>query len=87
MRVYDLRVTKDFQLHDLQSISHKANQFISEIIIEFDYNETRNIIDVKSLLGMMMLPIKKGTAITIKTKGKDEKEAIDYMCGLIENYK
>ncbi|XEC92987.1 HPr family phosphocarrier protein [Paenibacillus tarimensis] len=87
MRVHDLAITKDFQLQDLQRISHKANQFISEIIIEFDYNETRNVIDVKSLLGMLLLPIKKGTTITIKTKGRDEKEAIDFLCELIENYK
>ncbi|WP_199615308.1 HPr family phosphocarrier protein [Paenibacillus alkalitolerans] len=88
MRVHHLTITYEFQLNDLKAISQQANQFTSDITLEFHKgDDSLNIIDVKSLLGMMLLPIRKGTAVTIRTKGKDEKEAIDFMSDLIENYK
>jgi phosphocarrier protein len=43
-------------------------------------------VDVKSLLGMLLLPIKTGTAIRLVTKGKDEEEALDYIYKLFEAY-
>lgn len=88
MRVYDVTIPSDFQPSDLKMISQKASRFISDITIEFHENHGgRSIIDVKSLLGMMLLPIYKGTKITVKTKGTDEKEAIDFMSDLLEGFK
>ncbi|MFC0210909.1 HPr family phosphocarrier protein [Paenibacillus chartarius] len=88
MRVYDVVIAADFQPVDLQAISRTASRFISDIIIEYNVDEANRVsVDVKSLLGMMTLAIHKGTRITIKTKGKDEKEAIDYLTDLIERYK
>lgn len=84
MRVHELTISYDFELSDLRMISQKASRFMSDIMIEMNDNEGGySIIDVKSLLGMMLLPIGKGTKITVRTKGKDEEGALDFMLDLL----
>lgn len=80
MRVHDITIPTDFTSEDLKRISLNAGRFHSDIVLKV--RET--VIDVKSLLGMMMFPLKKGTVVTIQTKGKDEEEALDYMCENLE---
>lgn len=85
MRVHDLTIARDFHLQDMQTLSQHASQFSSDITFRYEEEGDRRIeIDVKSLLGMMLLPIRKGTRVTVVTKGADEKEAIDFICGLLE---
>jgi phosphocarrier protein len=84
MRVHDLTVSFDFEPRNLQTLSLQASRFSSDIWVEFTSDQGNlSIVDVKSLLGMMLLPIRKGTVITIKTRGSDEKEAIDFMVDAI----
>lgn len=80
MRVHDIILSHDFTSDRLRDISLKAGRFHSDIVlITQGYS-----IDVKSLLGMMLVSLKKGTSITIRTKGKDEEEALDFMCSYME---
>ncbi|NJJ42397.1 HPr family phosphocarrier protein [Paenibacillus apii] len=81
MRVHDITLTRDFSSDDLKSISIKAGRYLSEIILL----KPDAVIDVKSLLGMMLSPLKKGFVITIRTKGKDEEEALDFMCEIMDS--
>ncbi|MDF2964487.1 MAG: hypothetical protein K0S39_6222 [Paenibacillus sp.] len=83
MRVHEIQLCHDLQPQYLQEIAQKAGRFSSDIKIKF---EKENIqLDAKSILGMMMIPLRSGTRITIQTRGTDEKEAIDIMCDLLEN--
>lgn len=85
MRVHDVTIAHDFHLQDMQTLSIKASQFSSDILFRYERDGENPVeIDVKSLLGMMLLPIKNGTRITVVTKGSDEKEAIDFICGMLE---
>jgi phosphocarrier protein HPr len=80
MRVHDITISTDFTSEDLKRISLNAGRFHSDILLKV--RETT--IDVKSLLGMMLFPLKKGTVVTVQTKGNDEEEALDYMCDNME---
>lgn len=84
MRVHELTINHNYHLKELQTLSHEASQFRSDIIFRYETDENNQVeLDVKSLLGIMMIPIHKGTRVTVVTKGADEKEAIDYMCDLL----
>lgn len=43
-------------------------------------------IDGKSIMAMMMLAAGKGTRIYLETKGEEEREAMDALVALINNY-
>ncbi|WP_028552620.1 HPr family phosphocarrier protein [Paenibacillus sp. UNC451MF] len=84
MRVHEMIIATDFQPQYLQMIAQKASYFSSDIKIKF---EKENIqLDAKSILGMMLLPIRQGTRITIQTKGSDEEEAIEAMSYLLDKH-
>ncbi len=80
MRVHDITLANDFSPDDLKHICIDAGRFHSDILLL----RQDAVIDVKSLLGMMTFPLKKGSVITIRTRGKDEEEALDFMCKLME---
>lgn len=80
MRVHDITLANDFTSHDLKQISLQAGRFYSDIMLIMQDAS----IDVKSLLGMMLFPLRKGSVITVRTKGKDEEEALDFMCSCLE---
>ena len=40
--------------------------------------------DGKSILGVLLLAASSGTAISVKTSGADEVEALNAICGLID---
>jgi phosphocarrier protein HPr len=82
MRVHDITLTHDFTSNDLKRISLNAGRFHSDIVLLMQ----GAAIDVKSLLGMMLFPLKKGSVITIRTKGSDEEEALDFMCDNMESH-
>lgn len=83
MRVHEITVNHDYTPEYLQWITHQASQYRSDILIKFEQESL--YLDVKSLLGMIMFPVRRGARITIQTKGADEKEAIDAMCDWLEN--
>lgn len=58
-----------------------ANQFRSNIYIE--KNETR--INGKSIMGLMMLALTRGTKIKIIAEGEDEETAVSSLITLIQN--
>lgn len=58
-----------------------ANRFSSEIIIEKDGIEVNG----KSIMGVLMLAASKGSKITLKVEGKDEKDAIQALGRLFED--
>ena len=84
VRVHEITIASDFQPQYLQMVVQKASYFSSDIRIKF---EKENIqLDAKSILGMMLLPIRQGTKIIIQTKGSDEEEAIEVMSSLLEKH-
>lgn len=80
MRIHDITVYKNYTSEDLKLISTAANQFGSSIVIKKD----QSTVDVKSILGMMLFKINKGAFITVQTQGKDEEEALEFMCRIFE---
>jgi phosphocarrier protein len=83
MRVHEIQICHDLQPQYLQVIAQQAGRFSSDIKIKFEQDDIQ--LDAKSILGMMLVPLRSGTRITIQTRGNDEKEAIDIMCDLLEN--
>ena len=58
-----------------------ANRFTSGVVIEKDGIEVNG----KSIMGVLMLAASKGSKVTIKVEGKDEKEAIQAIGKLFED--
>lgn len=84
MRVHRMVVANDVPFEALVRLSQQAGAFRSEILIEYEQDGNEGRIDVKSLLGALLLPLRQGTSITIRTKGKDEEEAIEWICETFE---
>ncbi|MFC4775190.1 HPr family phosphocarrier protein [Paenibacillus sp. GCM10023252] len=82
MRVHEFRIAADLEREELIAISVKASRFISDIILSFTYNDSDHTVDVKSLLGILLLPIKAGSIVCLRTRGRDELEALEYVLGL-----
>lgn len=58
-----------------------ANRFVSEIGLEKD----GLAVNGKSIMGILMLAASKGTRITLKIEGEDEREAMEALGKLFEN--
>ena len=58
-----------------------SNRFSSSVKIYKDGNE----VDGKSILGILTLAAVKGSQITLKISGKDEKAAVEAIVELIDN--
>jgi len=56
-----------------------ASKFDADIVVEKDGEE----VDGKSILGLMMLAVGRGSKITITAEGKDEQEALNALEDLI----
>lgn len=82
MRVHEIKVKQSFDFQDWQELARRANRFASEILLQSEEPEMQ--LDAKSVLGIMRLPLRKGTVLRIVTKGSDEEEALDAMCELLE---
>ncbi|MEW9698659.1 HPr family phosphocarrier protein [Paenibacillus sp. SI8] len=86
MRVHEFIILSDIDRSDLTEVSNQSSHFVSDITIEFDHNDVHHVVDVKSLLGMLLVSIKAGTLIRLLTKGKDEEEAMHFMFNLFQNF-
>ncbi len=58
-----------------------ANHFVSEVTLEKDGLEVNG----KSIMGILMLAVSKGSKITLKVNGKDSAQAIQVLGRLIED--
>ncbi|OXM16177.1 HPr family phosphocarrier protein [Paenibacillus herberti] len=79
MRAHEFVIQRDFHREDLTRLSGEAARFQSDIKLEFCSGDNCNIVDVKSLLGMLLLPIRMGTPVMLRVEGKDEGAAFSYM--------
>ncbi|MGU3567023.1 HPr family phosphocarrier protein [Paenibacillus sp. D51F] len=84
MRVHEFVIAAYFTREDLARLSSESARFRSDIKLEFAHGDGINIVDVKSLLGMLLLPIRSGTRVLLRVKGKDEEEAFLHMLELLE---
>ncbi|QJC52141.1 HPr family phosphocarrier protein [Paenibacillus albicereus] len=84
MRVHEFIIQADFGREDLTRLSAEAATFQSDIKLEFASGDNINIVDVKSLLGMLLLPIRRGTEVFLRVRGKDEEEAFAAMLDALE---
>ncbi|GAB1154726.1 MULTISPECIES: HPr family phosphocarrier protein [Paenibacillus] len=84
MRTHEFTIHSDFHRDDLMSISSQASRFASDISLSFVESEHEHRVDVKSLLGMALLPIRHGSIVRLQTRGRDELEALEYMLDVLE---
>ncbi|MET3942011.1 phosphocarrier protein HPr [Paenibacillus sp. PvP094] len=84
MRTHEFTIHSDFHRDDLMSISSEASRFASDISLSFVESEHEHRVDVKSLLGMALLPIRHGSIVRLQTRGRDELEALEYMLDVLE---
>jgi phosphocarrier protein len=84
MLILTIKIINKLGLHARASakLTQVANQFESDIWIE--KNDKK--VNAKSIMGVMMLAASQGTDIKISTEGVDEKEALDSITALINDY-
>ncbi|NDB84908.1 MAG: HPr family phosphocarrier protein [Alphaproteobacteria bacterium] len=84
MLILNIKIINKLGLHARASakLTQVANQFESDIWIE--KNDKK--VNAKSIMGVMMLAASQGTDIKISTEGVDEKEALDSITALINDY-
>ena len=84
MLVLSIKIINKLGLHARASakLTQVANQFESDIWIE--KNDKK--VNAKSIMGVMMLAASQGADIKISTEGMDEKEALDSIAALINDY-
>ena len=58
------------------SVSSQASRFASEIVLSYTEADHEHRVDVKSLLGMALLPLRNGSMVRLQTRGRDELEAL-----------
>jgi phosphocarrier protein HPr len=84
MLTVSIKIINKLGLHARASakLTQVANQFESDIWIE--KNDKK--VNAKSIMGVMMLAASQGSDITITTQGSDEKEALNSIVDLINDY-
>ena len=84
MLILNIKIINKLGLHARASakLTQVANQFESDIWIE--KNDKK--VNAKSIMGVMMLAASQGADIKISTEGMDEKEALDSIAALINDY-
>lgn len=60
-----------------------ANQYRSEV--KLMRADTRQSVDGKSILGVLMLAAGRGTDLVLTVEGADEEETLNALCRLIES--
>lgn len=65
-----------------QQFVQESNKFQSDIKIR---TSTGNLIDAKSILGLMTLGLGKGAELTIQADGPDEEEAVNTLVQFVES--
>lgn len=84
MLTTSVKIINKLGLHARASakLTQVANQFQSDVWIEKNGKK----VNAKSIMGVMMLAASQGSDITITTQGSDEKEALNSILDLINDY-
>lgn len=84
MLTLSIKIINKLGLHARASakLTQIANQFESDIWLE--KNDKK--VNAKSIMGVMMLAASQGTNIIIMTEGPDEKEALNSIVALINDF-
>ena len=84
MLTLSIKIINKLGLHARASakLTQIANQFESDIWLE--KNDKK--VNAKSIMGVMMLAASQGTNIIITTEGFDEKEALNSIVALINDF-
>jgi phosphocarrier protein len=84
MLIIPIKIINKLGLHARASakLTQVANQFESDIWIEKNGKK----VNAKSIMGVMMLAASQGSDVTITTQGSDEKEALNSIVDLINDY-
>lgn len=80
----DIEIINKLGLH--ARASAKLSQLASEYPCEVFLSKNGRRINAKSIMGVMMLAASQGTNITITTEGLDEKEALNSIVALINDF-
>ena len=84
MLTASIKIINKLGLHARASakLTQVANQFQSDIWIE----KSNKKVNAKSIMGVMMLAASQGSEVIITTDGSDEKEALNSIVNLINDY-
>ena len=84
MLTLSIKIINKLGLHARASakLTQIANQFESDIWIEKNGKK----VNAKSIMGVMMLAASQGSNITISSEGTDEKEALNSIVTLINDF-
>lgn len=84
MLTVPIKIINKLGLHARASakLTQVANQFESDIWVE--KNDKK--VNAKSIMGVMMLAASQGSDVIITTQGPDEKEALNSIVDLINDY-
>jgi len=84
MLITSTKIINKLGLHARASakLTQVANQFKSDIWIEKNHKK----VNAKSIMGVMTLAASQGSDITITTEGSDEKDALNSIVALINDY-
>mgnify|MGYP003704874531 FL=1 len=84
MLTTSVKIINKLGLHARASakLTQVANQFQSDVWIEKNGKK----VNAKSIMGVMMLAASQGSDVTITIQGSDEKEALNSILDLINDY-
>lgn len=77
----EVKLKTGLQARQAALFVQEANRYSSEVYLQKDEKK----VNAKSIMGIMSLAIARGTTITLIADGKDEKQAIDGLCALVQN--
>ncbi|MGM9928692.1 MAG: HPr family phosphocarrier protein [Bacillus sp. (in: firmicutes)] len=79
-RQVEVRLKTGLQARPAALFVQEATQFSSDVYLDKGGKK----VNAKSIMGLMSLAISTGTVITLSADGKDEEQAIDYLCEFVE---
>jgi phosphocarrier protein HPr len=80
----DVQIINKLGLH--ARASSKLTQLASTFPCEVWFSRAGRRVNAKSIMGVMMLAAAKGSTINIETSGENEREAMDAIVALINDY-
>ena len=83
MKEVEVNITNKLGLHARAAakVVHKANEFKADVFIGTEYE----MVNAKSILGLLTLAATKGTVVTVRTDGADEEQALQAVIELFED--
>lgn len=80
MKEATVNITNKLGLHARAAakVVHAANEFAADVFIGTEHE----VINAKSILGLLTLAATKGTSVLIRTDGSDEDQALEVLVNL-----